>query len=59
MRDRNITEDDIQYVLDNYHLSRPGNTPDRTVYEAYLGKVTCVVTVNNSDPTEVVTVFNK
>ncbi|MDK4266586.1 DUF4258 domain-containing protein [Corynebacterium accolens] len=59
MRERNITEDDIRYVLDNYQISRPGNTPNRTVYEADLGKVTCVVTVNDSNPTEVVTAFNK
>ncbi|WP_325168018.1 DUF4258 domain-containing protein [Corynebacterium macginleyi] len=59
MRQRNITEDDIRYVLDNYLVSRPGNAPDRTVYEADLGRVICVVTVNNSNPTEVVTVFNR
>ncbi|AHI19500.1 DUF4258 domain-containing protein [Corynebacterium casei] len=57
MRQRNITEADIRYVLNNYHLSRPGNQPDRTVYEADLGKVICVVTVNNSNPTKVVSVF--
>lgn len=59
MRQRNITEDDIRYVLDNYLISRPGNMPNRTVYEADLGRVTCVVTVDNSNPTEIVTVFNK
>ena len=59
MEERNITEDDIRYVLDNYLVSRPGDTPDRRVYEADLGRVTCVVTVNNSDPTEIVTVFKR
>lgn len=59
MRERNISESDIRNVLENYHLSRPGNEPNRTVYEADLGNVVCVVTINDSCPVEVVTVFTK
>ncbi|MCQ4607510.1 DUF4258 domain-containing protein [Corynebacterium pseudogenitalium] len=59
MKQRGITEDDIQRVLANPDLTRPGNQPDRTVYERDLGRVVCVVAVNDSDPTEVVTVFTR
>ncbi|WIM67957.1 DUF4258 domain-containing protein [Corynebacterium breve] len=59
MRQRGITETDIHRVLEAPDISRPGNEPNRTVYERNLGKVTCVVTVDGSNPVIVVTAFIK
>jgi len=57
MSQRGITEDDIRRVLADPQITRPGSKPNRTVYEADLGTMICVVTVDNSDPIQVVTAF--
>lgn len=57
MEQRGITENDIYRVLANPQIIRPGNKPGRTIYEADLGNMVCVVTVDNSNPTQVVTAF--
>ncbi|WP_290218660.1 DUF4258 domain-containing protein [Corynebacterium atrinae] len=56
MRSRKITEDEVRQVLSSPELTRPGD-PGRTVYERKIGRVICVVVVNDSDPTVIVTVF--
>lgn len=57
MQERPITENDIRSVLKSPDLTRPGDEPGRTIYERDLGKVVCVVTVDNTNPIVVVTVF--
>ncbi|NWO16370.1 MAG: DUF4258 domain-containing protein [Corynebacterium sp.] len=59
MADRNISEEDVRNVLRNYSLSRKADESGKTVYEADLGRIICVVIVEDSDPTFVVTVFSR
>lgn len=57
MRQRRITEAEIEHVLANPDIEYPGNTPDRRVYIGHPnGRYIKVVFVLGSDPTEVVTV---
>lgn len=59
MRERSITQEDIRLVLESPQMRRPGNQPGRTIYERDLGKVVCVVTVDDTDPILVVTAFKR
>ena len=59
MAERNISEEDVRNVLRNYFLSREADEPGKTVYEADLGRIICVVIVDDSAPTFVVTVFSR
>lgn len=59
MKSRRITEEEVRLVLDKPDLTRPGNEPNRTVYERNLGRVVCVVIIDDSDPCLVVTVFSR
>ena len=58
MRKRGVTTQEVEQVLRQPDLSRPGD-PGKTVYERRLGRVVCVVTVDDSDPQLVVTVFTR
>ena len=59
MAERNISEEDVRNVLRNYFFSREADEPGKTVYEADLGRIICVVIVDDSDTTFVVTVFSR
>ena len=57
--ERNISEADVRYVLRNDLLSKEAAEPGKTAYDADLGRIICVVIVDDSDPTFVVTVFSR
>lgn len=59
MRLRRISKSDVAHVLSDPQLTRPGDKPGRTVYERNIGRVVCVVIVEDTDPTIVVTVFSR
>lgn len=58
MRQRGVTPQEVEQVLRQPDLSRPGD-PGRTIYERRLDSVVCVVTVDDSDPRVIVTVFTR
>lgn len=59
MRRRGISESEVRSVLRDPQLTRPGDAPGKTVYERRLDEVVCVVIVDETDPTVVVTAFKK
>lgn len=59
MEQRGITEQEIMRTLSNPDLTRPGNRPDRTIYERNIGKIVCVVTVDQTNPLVIVSAWKK
>ncbi|EEI16311.1 hypothetical protein HMPREF0298_1897 [Corynebacterium lipophiloflavum DSM 44291] len=57
MAERGICESEVHAVLAAPDLTRPGNKPGRRVYERKLSRITCVVTVDGTDPIEIITAF--
>lgn len=54
-----VTEQEIVETLSNPVLTRPGNQPDRTIYERNIGKIVCVVTVDQTNPLVIVSAWKK
>ena len=57
MRQRGISEAEVEHVLSQPDVEYPGNVPGRRVYGGYPnGRYIKVVWVEGTDPVEVVTV---
>lgn len=59
MKERGVTEEEVRHTLASPELSRPGSQPNRTIYERSIGKVVCVVTVDDTDPIVIVSAWKK
>lgn len=59
MEQRGVAEQEIVETLSNPDLTRPGNKPDRTIYERNIGKIVCVVTVDQTNPLVIVSAWKK
>jgi Domain of unknown function (DUF4258) len=59
MRERNITEHEVEAVLADHDIDLPGNLPGRRAYiGAVAGRRLKVVTVEGTSPTLIVTVMD-
>lgn len=54
---RGISVEEIRLVLDRPDLTMPGNEPGIKKYQRRLGKVICVVAVENSYPRKIITTY--
>ncbi|WP_026196151.1 DUF4258 domain-containing protein [Corynebacterium lubricantis] len=59
MKQRGVSEHDIKATISKPDITRPGNKPGRKVYERDLGRIVCVVTVDNTNPIKIVSVWIK
>lgn len=56
---RGISLDEIKCVLEDPDITMCGNEPDTTKYQRDLGRVICVVAVDNTDPRRIITTYVK
>ncbi|WP_414627416.1 DUF4258 domain-containing protein [Corynebacterium sp.] len=58
-KQRRISLADIKRVLESPDITMPGNEPDTTKYQRDLGRVICVVAVDNTNPRRIITTYVK
>lgn len=59
MEQRGVSEQEIIQTISAPEVTRPGNQPNRTVYERKIGKIVCVVTVDDTDPLVIVSAWKR
>lgn len=58
-KQRGISRYEIESVLEDPDITMCGNEPGTTKYQRDLGRVICVVAVDNTDPRRIITTYVK